>query len=291
MAPPVQQSVVDKYKSALTNSKEKTFTDSSVLVYGPPGVGKTSLVATVSEKFTGEFPNKGPIIDLDDLAVIQVDQGATDGYKSAGFNCHIIDYGSILADTKDPAKAISICFDLAASLKDVKYFSFDTVSTWGTDYETWLTSNPGLWTTSNGNEDRMAYYRLVLAAHQEIFARYRRLHGVKITVAHSKAFTDDLTAKGDAAKQVERKDKALALPGNASVGIDVTGKARTIWERANSLTVAVRAIEVPGGKGFTRKLDTEYTAAVDMATKNRFSQIIGPNPEFNLQALVKAIRA
>lgn len=288
--PAVKQDVVEKYKSALTNSREKTFTDAMVLVYGPPGVGKTSLVATISEKFPGEFPNKGPEVDLDDLCVIQVDPGATDGYKSAGFRCPVVDYGAVLADTKDPARALDIAFQLAAAT-GCKYFSLDTISSWGTDFETWLTKRTELWTTNSGGEDRMAYYRLVLAANQEIYSRFRQLPGVKIAVAHSKAFTDDLTAKDKQATMVDRKDKALALPGNASVGIDVTGKARTVWERANSLTIAVRMVELPGGKGFVRKLETEYTAAVDMAAKNRFSQLIGPNPEFNLRKLVEAIRA
>src|SRR6187549_1365478 len=116
----IDKNLVAKYQAAKTDSEKLTFTESLILLFGPPGAGKTTLLLTASEKFAG-LPHKGERIFCDDLCLIQVDPAASDGFKSAGYKCHVINYRDILKDVGDPLTALMTSIGLASET-GAKYF-------------------------------------------------------------------------------------------------------------------------------------------------------------------------
>lgn len=302
----VQQDVLAKYRAAITTSEAATFTRSLVLLYGPPSAGKTTLALTASEHFKGlpnpDYDPKRPETRTfcSDLGIIQIDPGATDGFKSAGYSCHVIDVNDLIFGNAEkgippiprPLSAVEMAVKLAHTIPGVRYWGLDTASTFD-DYERkYLLEHEELYTTKSGNVDTKKMWDVLAAAHHEVFFLFMTLPGIKMGLAHAKAVLDDLWVKDDdkkAKEALDRKSK-LAQPGDPGVTLGITGRGKDAWNRANSLQIAVATQEVPG-KGIQRVLHAEYTATADMATKNRFSFLIPPKPEFNLQKLFAAIRA
>lgn len=302
----VQQDVLAKYRAAVSTSEELTFTRSLVLLYGPGSVGKSTLALTASKHFKGlpnpEYDPKRPETRTfcSDLCVIQVDPGATDGYKSAGYSCHVVDYRDILDGNAAkgipavprPLDAMKYAIALAREIPGVDYYSLDTASIFDDDERKYLLETESLYTSKQGNVDTKKMWDVLAAAHQEVYVRFMTLPGIKMCLCHAKADLADLWIRDDDKKgkeMMERKNK-VTTPGDPTVSLAITGRGKDAWFRLNSLQIAVRTVEVPG-KGLTRELHTEYKSNVDMQTKNRFSFLIPANPEFNLQKIFAAIRA
>lgn len=290
----IDQKTLEKYIQHKSTSEKLTFTNSVVLVYGPPGVGKTTLFLTAADKFAG-LAHKGERIFCDDLCVIQMDPGGTDGFKSNGYNCHVIDYRAILADVKDPAEAASISIELARQTGANKY-ALDTISQLDFDLNKYLTENEQLYTTSGGAVDTQKKWMILSSVHGDVYNNFMTLPGLKFALGHAKVLTDDLNlanAQTDRQKaekkMMERKDK-IANVGNPSVILDITGKGKAFWDRANSLQIYVTTVENPSTKAIERKLVTGYNAATDASAKNRFEALVPVNPEFNMGKIIKAIR-
>jgi hypothetical protein len=289
----IKTETLAKFQHLKTTSEALTFTNSVVLVYGPPGVGKTTLFLTAADKFAG-LAQKGERITCDDLCVIQMDPGGTDGFKSNGYTCPVIDYRSILADVKDPGEAAAISIELARQTGANKY-ALDTISQLDFDLNKYLTENEQLYTTNGGSVDTQKKWMILGATHGDIYNNFMTLPGLKFALGHAKVLTDDLqepkTDRQKAEKKLqERKDK-VANVGNPSVILDVTGMGKKFWDRANSLQIYVTTIENPATKAIERKLVTGYNSATDAAAKNRFEALVPVNPEFNMGKIIKAIRA
>lgn len=282
-----------KYQQFKSTSEKLTFTNSVILVYGPPGVGKTTLFLTAADKYVG-LAQKGERINCDDLCVIQMDPGGTDGFKSNGYNCPVIDYRSILADVKDPARAATISIELARQTGANK-FALDTISQLDFDLNKYLTEHEELYTTTTGNVDTQKKWMILGATHGDVYNNFMTLPGLKFALGHAKVLTDDLqeakTERQKAEKKLqERKDK-IANVGNPSVILDVTGMGKKFWDRANSLQIYVTTVENPATKAIERKLVTGYNSATDASAKNRFEALIPVNPPFNMRELIEKIRA
>lgn len=286
----MDQKLIERYREKATSTAVKsTMTESIILVYGPYGAGKTLLALTASKLFAG-FPNKGERIFCDDLCVIQVDPAATDGYKSIGYDCHVIRYREILAEVKHPETAMEIAIALAKET-GAKYFVLDTVSQYDIDALGYLNENPELYSTNAGFVDTRKMWGQLKEAHRKTYTRFMELPGVKLALAHATALVDDLQFEKDDQKEARLRKEKVAMPGNPSIVPKITGASKDVWMGANSLQVYLRVTELPGGKGLNRVLETEYKGTVDAATKNRFSHLIGINPEFNLAKLIEQIRA
>lgn len=292
----IDQKTLDKYRSFATTSSKAALTESLIAIIGAPGVGKTSLLLSASKFFKG-FPNPDynketgqGLIKLTDLGIVQIDPGATDGYLSVGYDVDIIPYRKILRDVEDPERAAEISLTLAAEWKDKDYYGLDSVSQFDDDEFNYLQQNEGLYMSEKtGKTDNRKMWDLLRSAHGTVYNSLSRLPGIKIFIGHVKAITDDLVKKGDEKQAFDRKEKTT-LAGNASITLDVTGKSERNWIRLNSLQIGVRVVEDPRTRKLSRVLETEYNSTVDMAVKNRFSNLIGPNPEFNLRKIIDAIR-
>lgn len=291
--------VLAKYTAkAVTTSQKATFKDSMIGIIGVPGTGKSSLLATASKHFNG-WPNKDfnketreGLIFLSDLCVIAIDPGSADGYKSAGYDCHLIDYRAILREEKDPERALLIALELASQVVGVDIYGLDSISQFDDDELNYLVAHPELWVSEkSGKQDTREKWDLLKAAHGAVYNRYLLLSGVKIFVGHTKALFEDLTAKTADQKEMATRKEKVNLAGNASITLDVTGKSERVWIRLNSIQIGVRTKEDPRTKKLERVLETEFSSEVDLAVKNRFSNIIGKNPEFNLHKMIQAIRA
>lgn len=296
MSKPIKSDVMDKYRAkAVTTSSKATLTESMFGIIGAAGVGKTSLLLSASKFYNG-FPNKdynketgAGIIELKDLGVVQIDPGATDGYRSAGYDVGIIQYRTIKKDVGDPEQAAMISLALLDELqKDIN--GLDSVSQFDEDEFNYLKANSSLYMSEAGKVDTRAMWDLLRSAHGAVYNRFIELGGLKVFIGHTKAITEDLTARTSEAKDAVSRKEKINLAGNASITLDVTGKSERNWIRLNSLQIGVRVVEDPRTRALNRVLETEYRSNIDMAVKNRFSNIIGPNPEFSLKKIVDTIR-
>lgn len=296
------EDLIAKHRGAMTTAAALTFTRSLVLIYGTPGSGKTTLFLTASKHFKGfrtqEDIQKGGLIFCSDLCLIQVDPGGSDGFKSMGYDCHVVDYRKILDEVPDPDKAMSISISLAKELQGVEFWGLDTVSQLNDDKIAYLAANEQLYTSEGGNVNTMAMWILLIEMHKAVYREFMDLSGVKFALAHAKVLTDDILLGGDLKTQRQKTEKALmdrkdkvSMPGNPSITIDITGKSKDIWQRLNSLQIFIRVVEPTPGKPLVRELNTEYSGVVDASVKSRFSFLLGGKPEFHLGRIIEKIRA
>lgn len=296
----INPELLKKYKEmgASTTSSKSVLSESVIGILGQPGCGKSTLLLTASKFYQG-YPNPNPynpitgegLINLSDIGIIQVDPGSTDGYRSAGYNVDIIRYRKILKEEHNPERAMEYAFGLAREWPEKEFYGLDTVSQFDEDEFRFLQQNPHLYMSKKGNEDTREMWNFLRSAHASAYAWLLEMPNLKAFVGHTKALTDDLNSefkKKDEKELTARKDK-IALAGNASITLDVTGRSERSWIRINSLLIAVRAIEDPKTRKMERSLELQYSSDVDIAVKNRFYGL-PKNPEFNLLKIFNAVR-
>lgn len=90
----------------------------SALVLGAKATGKTSFVASGSEACPATLPHKGPLVDCDDVAFIQVEAESVLGAMDLGLRPRVIDVSNIAGWQKmnqEIAKAIAFLRPLCDS--------------------------------------------------------------------------------------------------------------------------------------------------------------------------------
>lgn len=290
-----------KYSAAKSTASKETGKESLVLVYAPPSAGKTTLLLTASSYFSG-LPNQGERIFCKDLGIIQTDPAGTEGYKSIGYDCELLNFRDILHGNEErgipeipgrrPRDAMLMAIALAATYQEVRYWGMDTITVFNDLERQWLVEHPELYTSAkSGNTDTMKFWDLLAGAHKDVYNAYMALPGVKLVAAHAKIDAADLMVRDsdrDGKEMLARKEK-IVQPGNPAVFPDLTGRAKDYWVRAASLQIFIKVRDEPG-KGLTRTLETEYSSTTDAGVKNRFTFLIGKNPPFNLRKILEQIR-
>lgn len=277
----------------IRNTGEKIPNRFRALFLAPPGEGKTTLCATLSEFMPKERPVKFPLaspVELKDILWINIDGGAEhgglDSLAQSGIRVDYIDLSQMTGQTfmAGLGEALKACEE-ATKAGTKTTFVVDSISVMdkimlGAVLLELETAAGG---GSRRNKDQI--WDLMLARHTRIALAFRKLPGNVLFTFHEKYIGEAHTTDGVAVDAVEAKRRADGqITGTAD--LDLSGRIRTWYVANSSYVITIGRNRLPGGK------EERYitTKATDVFTKQRTHKLADKEP-FDLRLLVDKLNS
>jgi hypothetical protein len=244
----------------LTTSDALTLTAFRAMVFGPPGVGKTFSSLTISEKLPATFshikkaaaaPPPAATI-LDDLLWIGLDEGATDGFRQAGFSVPLIDLSKMAPKEMDlEITAAQKIVEAQAASGKTKTLVIDTVSKLD---EMLFYKHYTL-----GGLRKFELYDAMRVGHKNFVMPFKALKVNILYLCHAKSLMEGVDAN---------QQRARTASGAANIVPAITGSSLNHYRGDASFIFSVGRKKLPGTEGFAHLF---YTSHRDFEGKSRLA--------------------
>jgi hypothetical protein len=249
---------------AVQDSQDLALKNLIANIMGPPGVGKTSVAATLSECYLADKP-----CALSDMLWLLFDRGGLDCFIERGITTPVIDFSQMNG------------FELLNAFKEAKPLIKKRVEEGTTRtlvFDTGSVLDKILLAHHIERFEKFALYNAQLKEHMSIFSFAKSLPCNVLFLWHEKV----ITAMDEAAK-VRLASQGLE---DGSTQMDITGQALTFYRGNASMTLALSRQKEMNGT-YTRWL---LPRAAKKDTKTRFACLADREPA-HLGQLFEKIRA